>query len=315
MGPVRHCFSLFAVLLIAAAGCQRATSTTAEPTDRQPPRVEGDDDVTIKTIPVAGTVYVLEGRGGNIGISAGDDGVLMIDSQFLPLAPKLKEAIAALGKGEPHFLINTHWHGDHTGGNPAFGVDAHIIAHDNVRARVAAQQSARGRTIEPLPPEGLPIVTYPDRLTLHYNGEEIRVVHLPTGHTDGDSVVYFTGSNVVHMGDHYFNGRFPFVDLASGGDVEQYRDNVAAVLEMIPASAKVIPGHGAVSDVAALRTYHAMLTETIDTVRGHMAKGKSLDQIKAAGLGAKWNGWGSGFIDEPAWITTIYESLSRSATR
>src|SRR5690606_24850365 len=168
------------------------------------------DNVQITATPVAGTVQMLQGQGGNIAVSIGADGVLMVDDQFGPLADKIKAKITELGGGAPAFLLNTHWHGDHTGGNEFFSDAATIIAHDNVRVRLADPSAERV-------PAALPVITYSDGISVHYNGEEIRLIHLPNGHTDGDSAVWFIGSNVVHMGDEYVNRTFPFIDTASGG--------------------------------------------------------------------------------------------------
>ena len=188
--------------------------------------------VEIKATKVSGNVYMLEGAGGNIGVSVGPDGILIVDDQYAPLADKIKAALKTLGEGKLKFVLNTHWHGDHTGGNAAFGPEAPIIAHDNVRKRLATEQKNEffKRTTPPSPKEALPVITFGHSLTVHFNGEEIRVIHFPQGHTDGDSIIFFTNSNVVHMGDHFFAGRFPFVDLGSGGNVEGFTKNVADVL-------------------------------------------------------------------------------------
>ena len=204
-------------------------------------------DVRIEVTPVAGNVYVLEGRGGNIGASVGADGILIVDDQFAPLAEKIRAALKKVNPGELQFVLNTHWHGDHTGGNRVFGTEATIIAHTNVRGRLSTPQTVRGRDVEPLPIEALPVITFDESLSIHFNGEEIRVIHFPHGHTDGDSVVFFTGSNVVHMGDTFFAGRFPFVDLASGGDVKGLTRNIQTVIDRLGADAKIIPGHGPLS--------------------------------------------------------------------
>lgn len=208
-------------------------------------------------------------------------------------------------------ILNTHHHGDHTGGNPEFGKEAHIVAHANVRKRLSTTTRARGRTIEPIAEAGWPVITYDQGLSLHWNGEEVQVMHLPTGHTDSDSVVMFTESKVLHMGDHFFHGRFPFVDLDSGGDVESYIANVARVLEMAPAGVKIIPGHGPLATVEDLRAYHRMLVETTDIVRKGMAAGKTLGQLQAAGLPAKYAPLAAGFVKTDTWIATIHKSLSR----
>ncbi|HEY6186801.1 MAG TPA: MBL fold metallo-hydrolase [Pyrinomonadaceae bacterium] len=268
--------------------------------------------VEIKVIKVAGNVYMLQGAGGNIGVSVGADGILIIDDQFAPLADKIRAALKTLGEGKLKFVLNTHWHGDHTGGNIRFSTEAPIIAHTNVRKRLEADQQIFGETVKASPKEALPVITFDESLSIHFNGEEIRVIHFPHGHTDGDSVIFFTSSNVVHMGDDYFAGRFPFIDLENGGSVEGVVTNVGEIIKKLPANVKIIPGHGPLSTLDDLRLYHRMLTETTAIVRQKMAAGKTLDQIKADGLPAEWQSWGTGFIKTDAWIQTIYRSLSKT---
>jgi len=285
-------------------GDVKTTKSPAKPAD------DSMADVTMKTTPVAGPIYMLEGRGGNIGVSAGEDGVVMIDDEFAPLAPKILEAVRALGKGEPKFVINTHWHGDHTGGNPEFGSKAAIVAHENVRKRLStAQKSGDGEVIEPMAAAGLPVVTYQQSVSLHMNGEEIRVVHFPHGHTDTDSIVFFTGSNTVHMGDHFFNGKFPYVDVGTGGDPVQYEKNVKAVLAQIKDDTKVIPGHGPLATKADLVAFDQMLVDTMKIVQTAKKAGKSLEQVQKAGFPAKFESYGEGFIKPDAWIKTLYSAV------
>lgn len=267
-------------------------------------------DVEIKTTHVAGNVYMLEGAGGNIGVSAGEDGILIIDDQFAPLADKIVAALGKLSEGELEFVLNTHWHGDHTGGNPVFGPAAPIIAHTNVRKRLATTQEVRGRTVEPIAEEGLPVITFDDSLSVHFNGEEIKAVHLPHGHTDGDTVVFFTKSNVVHMGDDMWTGWFPFVDRDSGGSVVGLTKNVGVVLERIPADAKVIAGHGRLATVEDVKAFRDMLVDTTAIVRGWIGEGKTLEQAQARGLPEEYASWGEWFISEEKWIETIYGELS-----
>lgn len=269
--------------------------------------------VEIKSTKVAGNVYMLEGSGGNIGVSVGPDGILIVDDQFAPLADKIKAALKSLGEGKLKFILNTHWHGDHTGGNPVFGMEAPIIAQTNVRKRLATGATVLGQDIKPAPKEALPVITFDQSLSVHFNGEEIRVIHFPHGHTDGDSVIFFTNSNVVHMGDDFFAGRFPFVDLASGGDVEGVTKNVGDIIAKLPAGVKIIPGHGPLSTIDDLKLYHRMLLETTDIVRKKMAAGKTLDQIKAEGLPDEWKTWGTGFIKTDFWLEIIFNSLKAKA--
>lgn len=267
------------------------------------------DKVEIKATHVAGRIYMLEGSGGNIGVSVGPDGILIVDDQFAPLAGKIKAALAKLGPGKLRFVLNTHWHGDHTGGNPIFGREATLIAHENVRKRLSTRQEGRGRVVEPAPEEAWPVITFDDDVSIHFNGEEIRAVHLPSGHTDGDSVIFFSKSNVVHMGDDFFAGRFPFVDLASGGNVEGLIRNLESLFARLPADVKLIPGHGPLSSLEDLRSFHRMLVDTTEVVRSARAEGKSLTEIQGLGLPELYREWGSGFIDADAWIEIVHRSL------
>src|SRR6185295_1892392 len=265
--------------------------------------------VEMKVIPVSGNIYMLQGSGGNIGVSAGSDGILIVDDQYAPLAEKIRAALKSINPGKLKFVLNTHFHGDHTGSNATFGPEAPIIAQENVRKRLSTEQTIRGNKVPPSPPEALPVVTFEDAVSVHFNGEEIKVVHYPHGHTDGDSIIFFTKSNVVHLGDDFFAARFPFVDLENGGSVQGMAENVAKVLAQTPADAKVIPGHGPLSTVEDLKAFHRMLVETTDVVRKGIATGKSLEQLQAAGLPEQWKEWGSGFIDTKRWIATIHGSL------
>jgi len=268
--------------------------------------------VQMKATKVAGNVYMLEGAGGNIGVSVGDDGLLIVDDQFAPLADKIRAALKGIADKKLHFILNTHWHGDHTGGNVAFGPEATIIAHDNVRKRLSTEQKSAvfNSTTPPSPKEALPVITFDQTLTVHFNGEDIRAIHYPHGHTDGDSVIFFSASNVIHLGDDFFAGRFPFVDLESGGSVEGLIKNIGELITKIPNDAKLIPGHGPISTLDDLKSYHRMLQQTTEIVRGKIKAGKTLDQIKSEGLPAEWAPWGTGFIKTDRWVETIYRSLT-----
>lgn len=269
--------------------------------------------VEITATKVAGNIYMLQGQGGNIGVSVGTDGILIVDDQFAPLADKIKAALKTLGEGKLKFVLNTHWHGDHTGGNVQFGPEAPIIAHDNVRRRLATEQKSEffKRTTPASPKEALPVITFDKSLSVHFNGEEIKVIHFPQGHTDGDSVIFFTSSNVVHMGDDFFVARFPFVDLESGGSVQGLTKNIGEIIPKLAADVKIIPGHGPISTVEDLKQYHHMLIETTAVVQSKMKAGKTVAQIKAEGLPAEWASWGSGFIKTDVWLETIHRSLSK----
>ncbi len=268
--------------------------------------------VEIKVTKVAGTVYMLIGAGGNIGVSAGDDGIVIVDDQFAPLAPKIKEALHGITTKPIKFIVNTHYHGDHTGGNEVFGKDAPIIAQENVRKRLASGSKAMGRETPPAPKDALPVITFNDRATLHVNGEDIRAVHFPHGHTDGDAVIYFTQSNVVHMGDDFFNGLYPFVDVDNGGSVKGMLANVDKVLSTLPDDAKVIPGHGPLSDKAGLRAFAEVLRGTTAAVAKALAAGKTLDQMRSEKILAAWEDqWGKGFFKTDAWIEVLVNEAKK----
>jgi cyclase len=267
--------------------------------------------VEIKTTKIAGNVYMLEGAGGNIGVTAGPDGLLIVDDQFAPLADKIKAALAAIGQGDLEYVLNTHWHGDHTGSNPVFGLEAVIVAHDNVRQRLSTEQAVRGQKVPPMAAAGLPVITFGESLTIHFNGEAIRAIHAPAGHTDGDSFIYFPTAKVVHLGDHFFNGAFPFVDLGSGGSVQGMAKNIAMAIETFPEDVKFIPGHGALGTRADLQKFHRMLVESMATVEAGIKAGKSLEDLQKGGLDAEWKDWGSGFIPTAFWIQTVYDSLKQ----
>jgi cyclase len=266
--------------------------------------------VEIKTHKVAGNVYMLEGLGGNIGVLGGPEGLLIVDDQYAPLAEKIRAALRQINPGPLKFVLNTHWHGDHAGANANFSKEAALIAHRNVRKRLAEGMKVTGRTVPPAEPAALPVITFDAAVYFHFGGEEVRVIHYPTGHTDGDSVIFFTGSNVIHMGDDFFAGRFPFVDIDSGGSVEGLIRNVGEIIAKAPAGVKIIPGHGPISTVDDLRAYHGMLRETTDVVRRKMKAGRTLEQIKSEGLPPQWKEWGAGFVNADRWIETIHREFS-----
>jgi cyclase len=246
----------------------------------------------IKTVKVAGPISMLQGAGGNIAVSAGEDGVAMIDDEFAPLSPKIHAAIAALSPKPVHFLINTHWHGDHTGGNAMFADTAVILANQNIRKRLVTggEVAAFHMKIEPAAKAALPVVTFDQGISLWWNGEEIQAVHMGPGHTDGDTVIWFKKSNVVHMGDDFVTyAGFPFVDLDSGGSVQGLIAAVDVVLGMIPADAKIIPGHGDLATVADLRKYRSKLEEIVGVVKKGLASGKTVEQLQKEKILAAWD--------------------------
>ncbi len=266
----------------------------------------------VKTVKITDHIYMLIGSGGNIGVSAGEDGILIIDDQFAPAAGRIKEALQALGSDKPRFVLNTHWHGDHTGGNEIFGKDATIISQTNVRKRLSTDNKVFGETVKAAPKGALPIITFDDALSIFFNGEELKLIHFPNGHTDGDSVIYFTGSNVVHLGDDFFKDRFPFVDLDNGGSVQGMIKNVGDIIAKLPPDVKIIPGHGDLANLDDLKRYQKVLAETLQIVENGMKKKKTLDQLKKEGLPEQYKSWGEGFIKADAWIQTLYNSLMKA---
>jgi cyclase len=267
--------------------------------------------VEVKAARVAGNVYVLTGSGGNIGATVGDDGVAIVDDQFAPLAPKIQAALRQLSPKPVRFVINTHWHGDHTGGNAEFADTAAILAHSNVRKRLMSGGKTPFVEFPPVTGKALPVVTFEEGLSLWWNGEEIRAIHPGIGHTDGDSVIWFMKSNVVHMGDDFFNTGFPFVDLGSGGSVVKLIGSLDVILGHIPADAKVIPGHGAVTDVPGLRKYRRMLDEVVTAVKKARAAGKTVEQMQKENILAPWEEWGKGFVKADTFIATVAEDLAK----
>ena len=257
-------------------------------------------DVEVKATAIKGSVHMLTGAGGNIGVSAGEDGVLIIDDQFAPLAEKIAAQLGELGSDKPKYVINTHYHGDHTGSNAFFHSHkgATILAHENVRVRLASDEKIK--------PEALPAITYEDGIKIYFNGETLHVMHLAVGHTDGDSVVWFEQPNVLHTGDLFFNGRFPYIDQGAGGNVEGYMDSVKQLLAKIDNETVIIPGHGDISNKQEYTAFLAMITETFNYVKALKQEGKTLDEVKAVGLEEKWASWSWNFINEEKWITTLY---------
>lgn len=297
-----------AAVLAALAAVAALALAHSGPQERQ--------GATVASQRVAGNVWVLTGRGGNIGLSVGPDGVLMVDDQFRDLAPEIRAEIDRLhaqvtqrdsGGGEAlKWVLNTHHHGDHTGGNPVFGELAPILAHENVRRRLLAP--GRG---EPMAEAGLPVLTYAEGVSLHFNGEELRVEHVPGGHTDGDSVIWFTGSNAVHLGDQFFMDRFPFVDLDSGGSVSQLAKNVEGFLQRMDDATRIIPGHGGpIAGRADLARYHDMLVDVLARVEEALAAGKTLEELQRDDLLADYSSWSWPFIPADRFLETIVRELS-----
>ncbi|NNC60444.1 MAG: MBL fold metallo-hydrolase [Erythrobacter sp.] len=280
--------------------CFLATSASAQ---------RNFDDVEIRTEQVAPGIAVLFGAGGNIGVSHGADGTVLIDDQFAPLTEKIEAAISKLGASPVEFLVNTHYHGDHTGGNENFGrKGALIFAQENVRTRLKEGRSEPNPST-PAPKAALPVVTYDQGLRLNLNGDTVDIVFLGGGHTDGDSVIMWREDNVVHMGDLYFNiPGYPYVDLRSGGNVFNLMNSLDAVIRTIDDKTIVIPGHGGLSNKAELVSYRAMIGDAVVRVEKLKAEGKTLDEVIVAGPLAGFNR-GEGFIDADGFVTAIWRSM------
>lgn len=270
-------------------------------------------EVTIKTTRLSDGLYVLFGQGGNIGLSVGEDGVYLIDDQYAPLTEKINKAIERITEQPVKFVINTHWHGDHTGGNENFGkAGATIVAHDNVRKRMNSKQSMEffGRQVEASPKEALPVITFNNELSLHLNGDEMRVYHVAHAHTDGDAIIYFAKDNVLHMGDTYFNIGYPFIDTSSGGTIDGYLAALEKGLSLVDDKTQIIPGHGPMASKADMAQYLAMLTELRQAVAQLKEQGESLEEAIAAKPSAKFDkDYGQAFIKPDQIVTFIYHSL------
>ena len=273
-------------------------------------------DAEVEYVPtrLSDTVTMIKGRGGNIAVSAGADGVFIIDDQLQPLTDQLLAAIRAIDPRPVRFVINTHYHGDHVGGNEALGeAGSVIIAHDNIRQRMSTEQFSHfmNSTTPPYPAEALPVVTFNDRVTLHLNGESVAVHHVPRGHTDGDGIVFFPGSNVLHMGDIFFNGLYPYIDLDGGGTIQGMIAAAEKGIELADAETQVIAGHGPLSDRAGLQEYHAMLAKARASVQALIDEGRSLEEAVQARPTAEWDELLGGVWITPAqFVTFIYNSLT-----
>ena len=270
-------------------------------------------NVQIQTEKVADNVFMLIGAGGNIGVSAGKDCVFMIDTSYAPLADKIKAAIATVSGKPIQYVVNTHWHQDHVGGNENFvKAGATVVAHENVRKRVSTEQFVKllNKTVPPLPESALPVITFSQDVTFHLNGNEIFIFHIERAHTDGDAIVHFKKSNVIHMGDIYFNGMYPFIDLSAGGSINGMIAAVERILLLCDQNTKVIPGHGHLSDKAELEEYLKMLVAVRDRINREIKAGKPLDAVIASQPTRDLDQvWGKGFMKPEQFVKVVYDSL------
>jgi glyoxylase-like metal-dependent hydrolase (beta-lactamase superfamily II) len=302
---VRKLFTLVLILLPVTIRAQ------------QPPDFS---KVEMKVTKVSGNIYMLEGQGGNIAASVGEDGIVIVDDEFAPLADKIQAALKNLAITDKpvRFVINTHYHGDHTGGNVPFNnAGSTIIAQDNVRKRLESGGAAgNGGSIKmenkPAEKAALPIITFEHDVTVHLNGEDIRALHFPAGHTDGDSIIFFPKNNVVHMGDDFVRYGFPFIDVTAGGSIQGMIAAMEKATAQLPADVKVIPGHGALSNLDDVRAYTKMLKETSAAVENALKAHKTLEQMKQEKVLAPWSKFSGDFVSTDVFTETLNNSLTNT---
>jgi len=277
------------------------------------------DKVDIAATDLGGGVFMLSGSGGNMGLSTGNDGAFLVDDQFAPLSDEIKATIAKLSKSPVKFWVNTHWHGDHTGGNENFGTDgAIIVAHDNVRERLSSDQFIEmfNSNVKASPKNALPIITFYREISFFQNGQSIRLLHVKNAHTDGDAFVYFYEADVMHMGDVFFNGSYPFIDVGNGGSIDGVIAAQKLALVWMTDRTKIIPGHGPLASRSDLVEHRQMLIEVRDAVAATIDRGLSVEQAVAAdplsALNAKW---GNGFIKSEVMVKMVYEDLVKNASK
>lgn len=297
-------------VVLALAGALMAASFGLQSAARG----QNFDEVEIETVEVATGVHMLVGAGGNMAVASGEDGVFLIDDQFAPLTEKIQAAIGKISAQPVRFVFNTHYHGDHTGGNENLGkAGATIVAHDNVRQRMSLKQFSKtfNRETPPYPPDALPVVTFNDRVTFHLNGDTLATRHFPHAHTDGDAVIHFVDADVLHIGDLYFNGMYPYIDTSGGGSVNGLIEAIRAILPMAGSATKIIPGHGELSKRDELAAYLEMLEGVRAAVQARIEEGLDRDATLAAKPTSQWDeAWGQGFMKPDLFTGILFDSLS-----
>ncbi len=271
------------------------------------------EEVQIVTTPVTEQIYLLAGKGGNIGLFVGPDGTFLIDDQYAPLTDKIIAAIKAVGGDIPKFLLNTHYHGDHTGGNETLGQSGTLIfSHDNVRERLSTGSFVEAFQIKraAVAPEGLPVVTFSEDISFHLNGDRVQAIHVPHAHTDGDSFIYFKGANVIHAGDIFFNGFYPFIDVNHGGSLKGMIAATNTILALADDNTKIIAGHGPLGNKAQLTTYRQMLETAYHRLKQLKAEGlTTTEAIAAKPLADLEEQWGNGLFKSDRWIELVYSGV------
>lgn len=302
---MRNPLRQLALLLVAvpALATLTATARAQEP------------EMKLETQKLTEDLYLITGPGGNIALRVGKSGAFLVDDQIAPMTPQLKKAIAAITQKPVRFVFNTHWHGDHTGGNVVFGAEgAVIVAHDNVRKRLSTEQFMKmfNKKVPPLPEPGLPVITFADSMSFHLDGEDIDVQHTEPAHTDGDSLVFFRKDNVLHMGDTFMTGGYPFIDIGSGGSVDGIVRAADRALALAQPTTRIIPGHGPVGDRAKLKQYRDMVATVRDRIKKLVAEGKTLEQVQAAKPTAEFDAaWGTSFIQPAVFVETVFQGVAK----
>jgi cyclase len=300
--------------LVALAGVVLAAAPDNATKPRAGPGPEELAKAQVKVTQVSGSAWMIEGLGGNVGVSVGDDGLLLIDGQYAGMMPKLKAALEKVSPKPVRFLVNTHWHPDHTDANAAWAqAGAIIVAHDNVRKRLSTDQNLPilGAKFSAAPPKAWPVITFDDEIEFHWNGDDLHIVNLPNAHTDGDAVVYFPKADVIHAGDLFFNKAYPIVDYDSGGTLDGLLRAQEKMLAMAGPKTKIIPGHGPLADKAALQSAHDLLLKLRDRIAAMVDQGKSLAEVKAAKPTADVDAqWGNGFVKPDMFVDMAYKAYA-----